>query len=184
MISDLRYPAWHTIVAEDWTPDSASAPTKAHRDFGNTAQPELPVYQFSQSTDQYLSALWVLPAEFYHIDGISIYIGWLPGASWTSGDYKWYVELNGANRNGYTISSATKASQAYEVTPDNATTLREDYVVNWKPITAGQGLMGCSIWLDASESSANDVGELAWVRYQYTAWRAGTDLHPMQKITP
>ena len=176
-----RYTTWKTFTCDDWRDDGTYPPTSSQRQWPGATTIDLPVKQYAVATEgdvQHL--LWLLPTEMYKPDGVDVYLGWLPGASWTSGDYNFYLQYLGKSWPDGTVGSGTVTSIYIDQTPADATTLREDKLGSMT-VASTDDAIGMRIFTNVSGCSADDVMEVAYVRFQYTAWRGGTAMHPQQK---
>jgi hypothetical protein len=175
-----RYTKSLFYACDDLRNDASNPPTDAERQIAATTAVMAAVKQFSQSADDIVHFTWPIPTDMYSSDGVNAYLGWVPGASWTTGTYDWTI-----NRRNKAIGDALGAAAHTvinnNVTPADATAGREDLIGNIvTPSTAD--IVYITIFLDASDSTADDVGELIYLKMEYSAWRAGTALGPNQRV--
>ena len=165
------------IYIDDWRDHPSQPPTSALRQFDSTYE-FLLVKQFAASVAaDVVYGNYVLPSDIYRPKSVDVYLGWVPGASWTTGNYAWKFGYLAKAKNGSTLGSGTHTEATLDVTPSNATTLREDKITTVS-LADTDGILGMRLYIGIGSSTANDVGEAAWVRFEYTAWRNGGRMHP------
>ena len=174
-----RCPADLVTYCDDWRDHASQPPAQSLRGWDSVPYEYMPVKQFATSVQaDVVYKTLVLPRNsMYKPSGIDVYLGWVPGASWTSGNYSWKLGYLGKARNGATLGSGSHAEVELDVTPDDATTLREDKITSISVADAIE-VITFRFYIGVGGSTADDVGEMAWIRFAYTAWRNGGRMHP------
>ena len=172
-----RYTDWDVIYANQFI-DSVAPPASALRAWESTPM-YAPVEQYSNVTAaDAQTRLWVVPAHIYRPNGVDVYVGYAPGASWTSGLYQWRFGYFGRKRNGGSaLGSGTWTYSHANSTPSAATDLIEYKILNMV-VGDDDEVFNLQVWLDISNTTADDIGELFWIRLEFDAWRNGGRMHP------
>jgi hypothetical protein len=138
----------------------------------------MPVKQFAVATAaDIVRHDYILPAHIYKSNGIDVYVRWIPGASWTSGGYEWKIRYLNKLRDGSSVGVGGVTAMDPTITPDDATTIREDKLGNIV-LAETDEVVGWQLYINLAGTSADDVGELIQVRFEFTAWRNGGRMHP------
>lgn len=173
-----RYVTWDIQYANDWTPDSSNPPTASYITFDGSSATYMPSWLFDNASTEYLYGLYIFPKEIYLPDGIEVFLGWIPAASWTSGDYYWTLESIYKSRNGDTTGGSVNTQLTINPTPSAANVINETSMGTLTP-TTGDELMTFRLLMYDVETAADADVHAGWLRFQYTAWRAGTGMHPL-----
>lgn len=104
---------------------------------------------------------------------IDFAIVWVPDPSWTSGDYRWSFEYLVLDEDGDMTAGASTIIFE-DVTPANATDSIETVFASTISASPYQTISG-RLYLDKSESSADDDGHLRFVELEYTANKLGRE---------
>jgi len=122
-------------------------------------------------SDEEVDLVFHVPANADGTVDVSLHLMWCPDPNWSSGDYDWKIEYvvkaEGADR---TTGSSTTITES--VTPANATDFIETEFSS--TIDAGpEEVIYCRLYLDKSESAADDDGHVTFIEMEYTSDKLG-----------
>ncbi len=102
---------------------------------------------------------------------VEFHLMWKPDTNWTSGDYHWSLEyLVKAQNEDSSLGTPTTISES--VTPANANDFIETEFSNLIDADADE-LIFCHLFLDKSETAADEDGHVFFVEVQFTADKLG-----------
>lgn len=153
------------------TGPAVNKPTQTLIPVGASGDVQEVVLSFSQTNLQEIFLGEHYPSDLDPTVDITISLMWKPGASWTTGNYKWVLEYIVQDENG-DIRIGTPTQAIIDVTPANAYTTREDNFATDITLARDQVLQ-MRIYRDAPNDTANDVGLLRFLELEYTADRIG-----------
>ncbi len=103
-----------------------------------------------------------------NVDGsvdVEFHLMWVPDPNWSSGNYRWVLEYIVKDEDG-SRTSGTPTTIFEDVTPVNATDFIETEFAS--TIDAGpQQVISARLYLDKSESTADDDGHVRFVEIEY-----------------
>lgn len=148
-----------------------SIPTEAFRAFGASGGVVTVVDQYSASQQNDVYFKIHSPSDLDPSEDVEFHVVWLPGASWTSGNYIWKLEylVKDEYTGVYNTGVPTTISGVY--TPVNATTMREDEFTQTIDLDTEE-IMFCHFYRDIADS-ANDTGDVMYFEIEYTMNKLG-----------
>jgi len=124
----------------------------------------------------------IMPSDIDDTYNVQFRVGWWPDSGWGSGNYRWVLEylvrdiddMYGPNVNR---SAGTPTVVYIDETPLNATDLIESPFYDPNTIDANKNqVIFCRLFLDSSESSADDDAHLYYTMMQYASDTPGPTL--------
>ena len=154
----------------------ASAPTKAQRNAGASGSVSKSVLQFSKTVQNDVYFEFHPNHDMDDSVNVEFHLMWLPGASWTTGNYVWKLEYlikyeDGAYGDS-DISTGTPTTISADVTPSNAVDMIETHFATTVDLNLDQ-IMICHFYRDVASDNADDVGEVNFFELEYTANKLG-----------
>lgn len=150
----------------------AGAPTAATRQFGATSGVLAPTLDFSSVTNQLVEFVWHAPEDLNSDMPAYIHVMWIPGASWTAGNYSLSLEFIVKAENG-TVGAGATTNVAMSVTPANGTTLIETEFSAY-PITIGADqMLSVRFYRNTLTDNGDDVLQLLFIEIEYARWLDG-----------
>jgi len=116
-----------------------------------------------------------IPSDIDDTQNVQFFLGWWPDSGWGSGEYRWvleYLVFDADDAYGTTLDrTAGVPTVIYEdVTPANATDLIETPFFDPNTINANADqVIFFRLWLDSSESEADDDGHVFYTMLQYAS---------------
>lgn len=154
------------------THNGVSAPTETTRAVGASGTVEIPVLQFSKTSQQDVYFVFHAPEDMDYTVPASFHLMWQPGAAWTSGNYMWKLEYLIMNGNGATLLAGTPTTISADITPSNATTNLETTFAGDITLAIDQ-MMVCHFYRDVANDNADDVGSVGFFEIHYTSNKLG-----------
>jgi hypothetical protein len=145
----------------------ASAPTNTLRDVGASGNVKIPVSQFSKTIQQDLYFIIHYPSDIDNDINVNFHLMWIPGASWTAGNYMWKLEYLIKDEETGVVTTGTPTTIDEDITPANATTLIETEFSDAIDLNLDELLM-CHFYRDVANDNGDDVGEVLFFEIEYT----------------
>lgn len=165
VISRSIYIPAQTMVADTTT---YAAPTSAVRTIGSDAVVPIPVKQFSTSAYHILCCEVPIPRDAKReTSALTLGLLWVPGASWSAGNYVWAVDYQVKATNGDLSTTASTRITA-DVTPTDAVTSIETEFADTINVTRGD-VLAVRLFRNYTADSGNDVAELRALKLKYTS---------------
>lgn len=150
----------------------AGSPTDENRAVGASGTVLLPVTKFSKTTQNDVYFVFHAPSDLDATVPVHFHFMWLPGASWTTGNYLWKMEYLTKNENGAAYNAGAPATVQADVTPANATDTIETEIATDITLAAEQMLWG-HFYRDVAGDNGDDTGDLIFFELEYTADKLG-----------
>lgn len=153
------------VIASVRSTLGASAPTLANRAVGASGNVLLPVAQFSQTTQNDVYFIFHAPEELDSGTRIYPHIMWLPGASWSSGNYMLKLEyLVKAEDAAYATGTPTTLS--FNVTPSTVANFIETQDSTGIAVSP-ENMVICHFYRDVANDNGNDTMDLVFFEFEY-----------------
>lgn len=136
----------------------AAAPTVTTRAVGASGGVAVPVLSFSKTTQQDCYFEIHTAEELNEAIACEFHLMWVPGASWSSGNYMWKLEYLVLDEDGAS-GAGTPTTISMNVTPGDATTLIETEFTSTIALEPDQTL-ACHFYRDVANDNGNDTGEV------------------------
>lgn len=149
-----------------------SAPTITLRPVGASGGVLKDVAQYSKTSqnDQYLE--FHAPESMDETEPCHFHFMWIPGTSYTTGNYVWKVEyLVKGEHDAY--NTGTPTTLTANVTPSNAVDMIETEFPE-DIILGNQNILLIHFYRDVSADNADDTGDINLFEFEYTRNKQGT----------
>jgi hypothetical protein len=149
-----------------------NAPTPALRQIGTSVTMLLEVDKFSEASQQDVYFTFHYPDDIDEDEPVNFSLMWLPGASWTAGNYMWKLEYIIKNEvtGDYSIGDSTTIES--DVTPVDAVSFIETTFVD-DIILVENEIMICHLYRDVANDNGDDTGDVLFVELHYISDRRG-----------
>lgn len=144
----------------------ASAPTDALRAIGASGGVKIPVSQFSKTTQQDLYFEIHPDTDMDHDQSCAFHLMWLPGASWTTGNFVWKLEYITIDEESGVVTSGTPTTITFTCIVTSAT----QFIECRSPFSVAvpDGHTVCvHLYRDVAADDGNDVGEVRFLELVY-----------------
>lgn len=146
----------------------ATAPTLSSRLLDTGSVIAAPTLDFSSVTTQNVFYLWHVPKNLNSNQPIYFHVMWIPGASWTSGNFYLQFYYRSELENA-TLPYGTYTVQNADVTPTSATKIIEtEYPLGYS--VNPDDLLGIMFRRNVSLDNGNDVLQLFFLEIKYAYW--------------
>lgn len=157
-----------------------SAPSDYLRAIGASGGVKKPVLQFSNVSQQDIYFEIHCPEDLDSSENPEFHLMWIPGASWTSGNYRWVLEYivkyEDASYGDANTTTGTPTTIYMDVTPSNSYDLIETKFTDKFIGVAEDKLIVCHLYRDVANDNANDVGEVNFFEFTYISNKLGEEL--------
>lgn len=124
---------------------------------------------------------WHFPTDMVKGTTYKVFIGWIPVSTWTSGNYFLAVDVMHGEQDGFDVSTGALETQINGYfTPSDADETQETELGEFTP-TVDEEFGAYRFLVYDAASSADADFELRYIRHEYTAWRSGSSLHPLER---
>ena len=152
-----------------------SAPTLTVRAAGASGGIKVPILSFSKTSEQEVYTEMHMPTDVDGSVNVSFHLMWVPGASWTSGNYMWKLEYLVKNEFGVAINAGSPTTIEESVTPANAVDLIETEFSDTIDAGPDQVIMA-RFYRDVANDNGNDVGDVRFIEIEYVSSSDGEPL--------
>lgn len=161
---------------------SATATTRAMGASGNVV---MPVLSFAANVDNDCNFTFHVPEELCPNFPARIRFMWLPGASYTTGNYHFVLDYLVKDEEFTAVNTGTPTTLQYDVSTTSdplldAVTLRENEFATdiW---LLPDHTITCHFYRDVSEDNGDDVAHVRFFELHYKRYRVGSKIGPIQK---
>jgi hypothetical protein len=144
----------------------ASAPTLTTRPIGASGSVEIPVLSFSNTVQQDTRFKVHIPGNIDDTVEVEFHLMWIPGVSWTTGNYMWKADVLVVS-DGSDTTVGTPTTISADITPANATDRIETHFATTIPVS-GEQVVYVYFYRDVANDNADDVGEVEFLELNYT----------------
>lgn len=144
----------------------ASAPTSTTRAAGASGGVLVPVLRFSNTVQQDIYFIFHAPEGIDETFPCEFHLMWIPGASWSAGNYLWKIEYLVKDENGAAINTGTPTTISVDVTPASAVNLIETHFADTVTVAAEQ-LVFAHLYRDVAGDNGDDVADVTFVEVEY-----------------
>jgi hypothetical protein len=150
----------------------AAPPTETLKNMGASGNVQIPVLQFSNAAQNDILFEMHMPHDLDDSANVTFKLMWFPGAAWTTGNYMWKLEYLVADKSGADYSTGTPTTISADVTPSNANDSIETDFSTSIPADNDQ-VIYCHLYRDVASDNGDDVGEVRFVKIEYTSNKLG-----------
>lgn len=156
---------------------SATAATRA---VGASGSIVAPVLDFPSNADTQAFFMIYAPEDLAVAYPCHLEVVWVPGASYTSGNFSLNIDYLIKNEEE-SLATGAPTTLTMDITPTDAVTTREDRFSTDIYLSSVDTIIYCRFWRDVSEDNGDDGAEVLFWEFGYKAYRAGSKMHPAQK---
>lgn len=157
-----------------------SAPTDYLRTIGASGDVKKPVLQFSDVSQQDIYFEIHCPEDLDSSENPEFHLMWIPGASWTSGNYRWVLEYmvksEDASYGDANTTIGTPTTIYMDATPSNNYDLIETKFTDKFIGVSENKIIICHLYRDVANDNADDVGEINFFEFTYISNKLGEEL--------
>ncbi len=149
----------------------ASAPSDDLRDFGASGTVKVPISQFSKVTQQDIYGEFHPKSDMDDSVDVEFHVMWLPGDSWTSGNYTWCLEyLVKHEESEYNTGTPTTICDGS--TPVNVTQMIETRFTDTIDLNEEE-VLTAHFYRDVANDDGDDTGDVRFIEISYVANKLG-----------
>lgn len=144
----------------------ASAPNSTTRAVGASGGVLMAVLEFSKTEQQDIYFVFHAPEGIDETFNCEFHLMWVPGASWSTGNYLWKIEYIIKAEYGGDVSAGTPTTISMDVTPTSAVQLIETHFTDTFNLAESE-IVFAHLYRDVAGDSGNDVGDVFFVEVEY-----------------
>jgi hypothetical protein len=181
-----KVPSWLWVPAADLADDTSNPPTSGFRNLNTAIAANVPIKTFTAGggSNDLCYHLIPVPPDIYRPDGIEPWTLWIPATGWSSGYYIGAINYVALETPFTLLSSGswTASITLGPFTPSADGVMALSAPTGAIAVADDINFIQYRFYHSAASSTADTNFELVGLLLRYTAWRAGSNIHPGQRV--